>query len=310
VRIAPNPDVGGWARACVPVREGGVLLGFVWILDEPPLSEGRAARGHRRPPRAGPRARDGAAGRRTPAGRPRATRSRDCSPRARGRLRAPSPRAGCASSEHCAKAPWPPPRCCRRAEAPTSWTPSAAGCPPARPSRGPSAVSSSPRGRARRAGRAPGGRARPRALAPDGRGRRRRGRGARGRPRERGPGLARAWTARPAARRRPRGAPRARSARSPSWPPSPATIPEAARREPAALRAVRAAPDGAELSATLLAFLDAGGDAARAADDLRVHRATLYRRLRRAEALGDLDLADGRSRLELHAALLLARLRG
>jgi DNA-binding PucR family transcriptional regulator len=86
--------------------------------------------------------------------------------------------------------------------------------------------------------------------------------------------------------------------------------PDAAAREPPALAAIRAAPDGAELAATLLAFLDAGGDAGRAADDLHVHRATLYRRLRRAEQLGGLDLADGRRRLELHNALLLARLRG
>jgi DNA-binding PucR family transcriptional regulator len=73
---------------------------------------------------------------------------------------------------------------------------------------------------------------------------------------------------------------------------------------------LRAAPDGSELAATLLAFLDAGGDAARAAAELHVHRATLYRRLRRVEELAEVDLADGRARLELHNGLLLARLRG
>jgi len=87
-------------------------------------------------------------------------------------------------------------------------------------------------------------------------------------------------------------------------------LPETAAADPAGLAAVRAAPDGPELEATLLAFLDAAGDAARAAAALHVHRATLYRRLRRAEELARVDLADGRRRLELHNALLLAHLRG
>jgi sugar diacid utilization regulator len=78
---------------------------------------------------------------------------------------------------------------------------------------------------------------------------------------------------------------------------------------PAALVTLAAAPDGPELLATLRAVLDAGEDVAGAAAHLHVHRSTLHRRLRRVEQLTGADLADGRTRLELHAGLVLRELR-
>ncbi len=81
-------------------------------------------------------------------------------------------------------------------------------------------------------------------------------------------------------------------------------------RLPAALRALETAPDGAELLGTLRTVLDAGEDVAGAAAALHVHRSTLHRRLRRIEQLTGADLADGRTRLELHAGLVLRELRG
>ena len=78
---------------------------------------------------------------------------------------------------------------------------------------------------------------------------------------------------------------------------------------PAAVETLGAAPDGPELLATLRAVLDAGEDTAGAAARLHVHRSTLHRRLRRIEQLTQTSLADGRTRLELHAGLVLAELR-
>lgn len=79
---------------------------------------------------------------------------------------------------------------------------------------------------------------------------------------------------------------------------------------PAALAMLATAPDGVELLATLRAVLDAGDDVAGAAAHLHVHRSTLHRRLRRVEQLTGADLAHGRTRLELHAGLVLAELLG
>ena len=79
---------------------------------------------------------------------------------------------------------------------------------------------------------------------------------------------------------------------------------------PAAIERLRAAADGAELLATVRAVLDAGDDMTGAASRLHVHRSTLHRRLRRVEQLTGAELADGRSRLELHAGLVLAELLG
>ena len=75
------------------------------------------------------------------------------------------------------------------------------------------------------------------------------------------------------------------------------------------LERLGAAPDGAELLTTLRTVLDAGDDLTGAAATLHVHRSTLHRRLRRIEELGDVDLHDGATRLLLHAGLVLADLR-
>jgi hypothetical protein len=63
-----------------------------------------------------------------------------------------------------------------------------------------------------------------------------------------------------------------------------------------------------ELARTAEVFLDHAGQAGRTATALAIHRQTLYYRLSRIEQLTGLDLADGESRLLLHMALKAARL--
>lgn len=58
------------------------------------------------------------------------------------------------------------------------------------------------------------------------------------------------------------------------------------------------------------AFLDHAGDVAATAAHLYLHRATLYRRLRRVETVTGLDLSSGDDRLVLHMSLRLWRLAG
>ncbi|MFF7156435.1 helix-turn-helix domain-containing protein [Streptomyces sp. NPDC008139] len=67
-------------------------------------------------------------------------------------------------------------------------------------------------------------------------------------------------------------------------------------------------PAHRELAHTAEAFLDNAGQAGRTATALAIHRQTLYYRLSRIEQLTGLDLADGESRLLLHMALKAARL--
>ena len=55
------------------------------------------------------------------------------------------------------------------------------------------------------------------------------------------------------------------------------------------------------LAETLRAYLDAGGSGPAASAALHIHRTTLYYRLERITELTGLDLADGRTRLALHA---------
>ncbi|MGY1688646.1 PucR family transcriptional regulator [Geodermatophilus sp. SYSU D01105] len=62
------------------------------------------------------------------------------------------------------------------------------------------------------------------------------------------------------------------------------------------------------LTATAEAWLDAAGSAARTAEDLGIHRQTLYYRLGRIAELTGLDPADGDARLLVHASLRAARL--
>ncbi|MEU5909418.1 helix-turn-helix domain-containing protein [Micromonospora sp. NPDC047527] len=61
---------------------------------------------------------------------------------------------------------------------------------------------------------------------------------------------------------------------------------------------------------TLERYLDLAGNAHATAEQLRLHRTTLYYRLRRIEDLADTDLKDGNERLCLHLALKLSRLTG
>ncbi|GGU44800.1 transcriptional regulator [Streptomyces albospinus] len=67
-------------------------------------------------------------------------------------------------------------------------------------------------------------------------------------------------------------------------------------------------PAHAELARTAEAFLDCAGQAGRTAQQLGVHRQTLYYRLGRVEKLTGLDLDKGADRLLLHMALKAARL--
>ncbi|MCF3136014.1 PucR family transcriptional regulator, partial [Streptomyces olivochromogenes] len=63
-----------------------------------------------------------------------------------------------------------------------------------------------------------------------------------------------------------------------------------------------------ELARTAEVYLDCAGQAGRTAAELGVHRQTLYYRLSRVEQLTGLDLDDGEDRLLLHMALKSARL--
>jgi hypothetical protein len=96
-----------------------------------------------------------------------------------------------------------------------------------------------------------------------------------------------------------------------SWP-AVARLWDAAGRPaaPAPLPALLAHRHGPELVDALEATLDAAGDVAAAARLLHVHRATLYRRLARAEELAGLDLARGDDRLRAHLAVRMWRLAG
>jgi hypothetical protein len=62
------------------------------------------------------------------------------------------------------------------------------------------------------------------------------------------------------------------------------------------------------LVATLTAYLDHAGDAQRTAAALSLHRGGLYYRLRRIEEIAGVDLHSGEDRLLCHLALRLARL--
>jgi hypothetical protein len=79
---------------------------------------------------------------------------------------------------------------------------------------------------------------------------------------------------------------------------------------PAPLGPLLAARSGTELARALEAVLDAAGDVAAAARALHVHRATLYRRLDRAQELTGVSLASGDDRLRLHLSMRMWRLAG
>ncbi|MFF0451520.1 PucR family transcriptional regulator [Streptomyces sp. NPDC004609] len=69
-------------------------------------------------------------------------------------------------------------------------------------------------------------------------------------------------------------------------------------------------PKGEQLAGTLEAFLDHAGDVQAAAEQLYVHRTTLYYRLQRIEELTGAQLTSGEDRLALHLGLKIARLNG
>jgi hypothetical protein len=61
---------------------------------------------------------------------------------------------------------------------------------------------------------------------------------------------------------------------------------------------------------TLEAYLDLGGDAKATAEQLHLHRGTLYYRLDKAQRLAGIDVRNGHDRLAVHLGLKLARLAG
>jgi len=65
---------------------------------------------------------------------------------------------------------------------------------------------------------------------------------------------------------------------------------------------------GNRLVETLERYLDSGCDARATAQNLVVHRASLYSRLRRIEDIAGIDLRNGEDRLAMHLSLKLARL--
>jgi purine catabolism regulator len=93
------------------------------------------------------------------------------------------------------------------------------------------------------------------------------------------------------------------------------TLPPAVRADNAYIRKVRLLIDydrakGADLLATLDAYLQHGGALTQAAATLFVHRHTLTYRLDKIERLCDLDLSAPLVRLNLQVALIEYRLHG
>ncbi|MER6673525.1 helix-turn-helix domain-containing protein [Streptomyces sp. NPDC000983] len=85
-----------------------------------------------------------------------------------------------------------------------------------------------------------------------------------------------------------------------------AALPPGAARDTAV--APLLSPAHRELARTAEVYLDRAGQAARTAAELGIHRQTLYYRLSRVEQLTGLDLDDGEHRLLLHMVLKAARL--
>nr|WP_246851457.1 helix-turn-helix domain-containing protein [Patulibacter sp. SYSU D01012] len=107
----------------------------------------------------------------------------------------------------------------------------------------------------------------------------------------------------------PSRGPAAADAELGAWPAA-ARLWDAAGRpaQPALLAPLRDHRDAAELVAALEAVLERAGDVAGAARALHVHRATLYRRLARAEGLLGIDLRRGDDVLRAHLAVRAWRL--
>ncbi|GII95167.1 PucR family transcriptional regulator [Sinosporangium siamense] len=79
---------------------------------------------------------------------------------------------------------------------------------------------------------------------------------------------------------------------------------------PPALLRLAADRNAEALLSTIETYLDLAGDVQATSQALHVHRATLYQRLSRIEAVSGLSLRDGTSRLTLHLGIKLARLTG
>jgi PucR C-terminal helix-turn-helix domain/GGDEF-like domain len=79
---------------------------------------------------------------------------------------------------------------------------------------------------------------------------------------------------------------------------------------PAGLRQLIEKDAGGQLIDTLEVYLDQAGDARASAALLNVHRTSLYYRLSRIEQVTTMNLASGGDRLSLHLGLKLARLLG
>ena len=90
------------------------------------------------------------------------------------------------------------------------------------------------------------------------------------------------------------------------------TFPQAVLRQLAddALGPLQAHPESELLLTTLEAFLLHGGAIPAVADELALHRSSVYGRLRRIATILDADLGDGEVRLALHHALVALRLAG
>lgn len=85
---------------------------------------------------------------------------------------------------------------------------------------------------------------------------------------------------------------------------------DGASRIPTPLRRLLAADDGELLTRTLECYLDLGGDARAAAAALYIHRSSLYGRLHRIEEIAGVDLRSGEDRLEMHLGIRILRLAG
>lgn len=77
---------------------------------------------------------------------------------------------------------------------------------------------------------------------------------------------------------------------------------------PKPLRTLAASPGGARLRHTLWSFLEHAGSVPRTAEALKIHRTSLYYRLRRVQEITGLDLDDGTHRLVLHLGLRVEEL--
>src|SRR5262245_50594670 len=75
-----------------------------------------------------------------------------------------------------------------------------------------------------------------------------------------------------------------------------------------AVRQLSALVEKPKLMHTLETYLELAGDAKRAAEQLNLHRASLYYRLNRIEQALGIDLKNGDDRLAIHLALKALRL--